>query len=37
VSNAAYNGSVAAHGSTSFGFVGTGSAPSGVTPTCSAS
>ena len=34
VSNAAYNGSLAAGGSTSFGFQGGGS-PSGVTATCS--
>ncbi len=34
VSNLGYNGSVPANGSTSFGFTGSGSAPSGLSLTC---
>jgi hypothetical protein len=37
VTNAPYNGNVGAKGSTTYGFTGNGTAPSGVTPTCSAS
>jgi hypothetical protein len=34
VKNAPYNGLLAAHGSTTFGFIGTGSAPGSLTATC---
>lgn len=34
VTNAAYNGSIAGNGSTSFGFVANGSAPSSLSLTC---
>lgn len=37
VTNASYNGSVPAHGSTSFGFVANGPVPGAIAPSCSAS